>query len=95
MILLKCITNAKQSPITIHSPTSGVAKSYCLCCLGVISLLTAGKSLLEIRQWYFKMKEEVFSSPRAGLPFNTRALEKLLQDELGTEMCMSDVKQPK
>ena len=95
MILLKCITNAKQSPITIHSPMGGVAKSYCLCCLGVISLLTAGKSLLEIRQLYFKMKEEVFSSPRAGLPFNTKALEKLLQDELGTEMCMGDVKQPK
>ena len=78
-----------------HLPMSGVAKSYCLCCLGVISLLTAGKSLLEIRQLYFKMKEEVFSRPRAGFAYNTRALEKLLQDELGTEMCMGDVKRPK
>ena len=63
--------------------------------MGVISFLTAGKSLLEIRQLYFKMREEVFSSPRAGFAFNTKALEKLLQDELGTEMCMGDVKRPK
>ena len=75
---------------------SGVAKILlCLCCLGVISFLTAGKSLHEIRQLYFKIKEEMFSSPRAGLAFNTKALEKLLQDELGTEMCMGDVKRPK
>lgn len=58
-------------------------------------LLPARKSLQELRQLYFRMKEEVFSSPRAGFAFNTRALERILQEELGSEIRMGDVKRPK
>lgn len=37
----------------------------------------------------------MFSSDRVGLAYNTEALEKLLKEELGEDMTMSDVKFPK
>jgi len=60
-----------------------------------LGMVYARKSLQELRQLYFRMREEVFSSPRAGFAFNTRALERMLQEELGSEIRMGDVKRPK
>ena len=52
----------------------------------------ANKSLAELRQVYFKMKEEIFSGFSRD---NTKALEDLLKETMGENMRMSDVDQPK
>ena len=53
----------------------------------------AKRTLAELRQVYFKMKEEVFS---AGFGTdNTKALEDLLKETIGENMRMSDVTEPK
>lgn len=43
----------------------------------------------------FKLKDEVFSKPRAGFAFNTKAMEKMILDQFGEHMTMNDVKRPK
>ena len=55
----------------------------------------AKKSLKELRQLCFQLKDEVFGSPKFGIAYNTEALEELLKKSLGTEMKMSDVTHPK
>ena len=52
------------------------------------SLFSAKKTLKEIRQLYFRLKDDVFASPRFGLSYNTEALERLLIDIFGTEMTL-------
>lgn len=52
-------------------------------------------SLKEIRQLYFKLKEEVFANPNFGIGFNTDALERLLLELPGAKMRMSEVRSPK
>ncbi len=56
---------------------------------------TAKKSLSELRQLYFKMKDKVFGTVRFGVAYNTEALEQLLKDELGSSTRLSDVEFPK
>ena len=51
-------------------------------------LISAKKSLKEIRQLYYRLKDDVFASPRFGLSYNTAALEGLLIDIFGTEMTL-------
>jgi calcium-independent phospholipase A2 len=61
-----------------------------------LGLVYAKKSLAELRQFYFRMKEEVFAKGGlGGFSYNTDALEEILKDILGTEMKMSHVKEPK
>ncbi len=55
----------------------------------------AKKSLKELQQLFFKMKDDVFTKPRAGIAFNTKAMEKMIIDEFGYDMTMSSIKQPK
>ena len=43
----------------------------------------------------FKLKEDVFRKPRAGFAFNTKAMEKMIVEEFGYDMVMSDIKRPK
>ena len=57
--------------------------------------LAAKMSLKEIRQLYFKLKEEVFANPNFGIGFNTDALERLLLELPGAKMRMSEVRSPK
>lgn len=52
------------------------------------SLFSAKKTLKEIRQLYYRLKDDVFASPRFGLSYNTKALERLLIDIFGTEMTL-------
>jgi len=54
-----------------------------------------GKSLAQLRQLYFRLKEQVFSRSRMGYAYNSKALEELLKEELGTELRMCDVNYPK
>ena len=62
----------------------------CALCIFPIFLLEkqAKKSLQEIRQLYYRLKDDVFASPRFGMAYNTSALEELLVDLFGTEMTM-------
>ena len=52
------------------------------------------KSLREIRQLYFRLKDEVFGSGRLGIGYNTKRLEEILKDEFGG-MKMSDIQYPR
>lgn len=54
-------------------------------------------TLDDLRKIYFEMKEKVFKQQSKVLTvaYDTEALEKLLQDSLGTEARMSDVDKPK
>ena len=54
----------------------------------------ADKSLYELRQLYFKLKDEVFGKSRKSVAYNTEALERILKKELGDQR-MSDVKYPR
>lgn len=56
---------------------------------------TAKKSLAELRQLYFRMKEKVFGSDRFGFAYNTEALEQILKQEFGTTMTLTDIEFPK
>ena len=67
----------------------------CLLDLYVITIMLAKKSLAQLRQLYFKMKDKVFGSDRLGFAYNTDALEKLLKQEFGTSMKLSDVNFPR
>ena len=57
-------------------------------------LLKEKKSLKDLKQLYFKLREKVFANPR-GFDYDTDALEELLKENFGTTMCMNDVTHPK
>ena len=55
----------------------------------------AGKTVKELRQLFFRMKDEVFANPKFGVVFNSEALEKMLKDAIGPTKRMSEIKHPK
>lgn len=64
---------------------------------GVIALgmVYGNKSIAQLRQLYFRMKDEIFSHPRGGVTFDTDALEKILKEELTDYKCMDDESYPR
>ena len=77
-----------------------VSSTYCIriSCFILMGLyfFTAGKkSLREIFQLYFRMKDKIFSKPRIGFGFNTDVLEEILQECLDLDVKMTDVTHPK
>lgn len=48
----------------------------------------------ELRQFYFKMKDDIFGNARAGVAFDTGALEEIFKNVLGCGS-MDDVKYPR
>lgn len=54
----------------------------------------AKRSLPQLRQLYFRMKDKVFKNERLGFSYNTDALEEILQEEFG-EITMSEVEFPR
>ena len=61
-----------------------------------ISSTIEQKSVQKLRQTYFKLKDQVFSNGKmGGFAYNSEELEKLLKEEFGTELKMSDIKHPK
>ena len=55
-----------------------------------------GKSLHQLRQLFFRMKDEIFAKGLIpGTGYDTIALEKILQEELGANTRMSDVRYPR
>ena len=63
--------------------------------ISVELLPIAKKSLQELRQLYFKLKDKVFARDRMGFAYNTDALESILKEELGEDMVMSDCHFPR
>lgn len=55
----------------------------------------AKKTLTELRQLYFQLKEQIFAHDRYGFAYNTAALEEILKEAFGTEVKMSDVTFPR
>jgi calcium-independent phospholipase A2 len=60
-----------------------------------LGLVYGKKSLSELRQIYFKLKEEIFAKSGFGIGYNTEALEKILKSSFDSKMKMSDIKEPK
>ena len=52
------------------------------------------RSLAEMRQFYFKAREDVFKDPHGGITFDSDAFEHMIVDAFG-EMKMNDVQHPK
>ena len=72
----------------------------CLSCLlqnaQFLIVYTAKKSIAQLRQLYFKMKDEIFGKARlGGISFNTVGLEKILKDEFTERVCMDDESYPR
>ncbi len=59
-----------------------------------LALVYADMDLNRLRKLYFRIKDDVFSSRRIG-GYNTKALENILQEKLGTELKMCDIQTPK
>ena len=63
-------------------------------CVHVLINMLGKKSLREIRQLFFRLKDEVFGSGRLGLGYNTKGLEEIFKNVFG-DMTMSDVQYPR
>jgi len=58
--------------------------------------ITVGKkSLKELRQLYFKMKDKIFTTGRYGMGYDSEALDEILQEYLDPDIRMTDVSHPK
>lgn len=60
-----------------------------------LGLVYCGMSIAHLRKLFFKLKDDVFSNKGLGFGYNTKFLEKLLQEELGMEQRMCDIRHPK
>ena len=58
-----------------------------------LALVYRQMSLTQLRNLYFKLKEEVFSKGRVGFCYDSVRLEELLKEELG-DLKMSDIAHP-
>lgn len=60
---------------------------------GILALgIASGKTLKECQRIYFKLKEQTFVGMR---PYPSEPLEAMLQEILGTDTVMTDIKEPK
>ena len=57
--------------------------------------LSAKRSLQELRQLFFILKNRIFSKGRMGFGYNSEALEEILQEYLDIDIMMTDVTHPK
>lgn len=53
------------------------------------------KSLRDLRQLYFLLKNRIFMKSRYGYGYSSDALEDVLKEYLSPEIRMSDVRHPK
>ena len=60
-----------------------------------VFIITAKKTLSELRQLYFRLKDEVFGKTKGGVSFNTAGLEKILKEEFTETRCMDDETYPR
>ena len=84
-----------QHVLYIFSALS-VCKQFTIEYTHYVVVLLAGKmSISDVRKLYFRVRNDVFMDARAGISFDTDALEKILQNVVGKEMRMSDVTYPR
>lgn len=64
---------------------------------GIVALALVYRQmpLFQLRNLYFRLKEEVFSKGRVGFCYDTVRLEELLKESLGADIRMGDVKYPR
>ncbi|XP_064383275.1 85/88 kDa calcium-independent phospholipase A2-like [Halichondria panicea] len=60
-----------------------------------LGLVYADMTIPQLRRMYFRLKDKVFSSKKGFGGYNTKVLEELLQEVLGTEQRMCDRRHPK
>ena len=60
----------------------------------IIIVYVGKKTLREVHQFYFKLKDEIFGNSKANFAFDTTVLEGFLQDAFG-DMTMSSVQYPR
>ena len=60
-----------------------------------LGLVYRRMSLDHLRQLYFRLKEDVFAQGGIRYGYDTNALEKIIKDELGTDLNMNDVTYPR
>lgn len=60
-----------------------------------ISVCAAKKSLAQLRQLYFRMRDEVFGKARGAMSFNTAGLERIFKEEFTETRCMDDESYPR
>lgn len=69
-------------------------KNYLISLMSFSSI--AKKSVSQLRQLYFKMKDEVFGETRhGGVSFNTEGLERVLKEVFTEHVCMDDETYPR
>ena len=84
----------------IESPSAfNIDYMYIVWCSFIIVInlpcfFVVGMTLGELRQLYFRMREEVFVGGMFSVSKKTDALEALLQQQFG-DKCMNDVEFPK
>ena len=60
-----------------------------------LALVYRQMTLSQLRNLYFRLKEEVFSRGRVGFCYDSERLEEVLKEQLGTDMRMGDISHPK
>ena len=97
-ILCTCICTMDGSVPSLHRESTTCIQKYVEDThLAYILLgLLAGKlSVSDMRKFYFRVRNDVFKDPRAGVAFDADALEEMLQSVVKKEMRMSDVTYPR
>lgn len=62
----------------------------------IVFVFLANKSISQLRQLYFRMKDEIFGQTRhGGVSYNTDGLERVLKEEFKEHLCMDDVTYPR
>lgn len=76
-----------------------LALCVCVCvCASIflpLPISTAKKSLVQLRQLYFRMREEVFRKSKGSMSFNTVGLEQILKKIFTETQCMDDETYPR
>ena len=56
--------------------------------------MSGKRSLRELRQFFFNIKDEVFGTGKHGMGYDTDKLEKIVKKEFG-DMKMNDISHPR
>lgn len=60
-----------------------------------MTLFAGKKSLQELRQLYFGLKDKVITRNQSGFGFNSEALQDIIVDYIGRDIRMCEIQHPK
>ena len=78
-----------------------VGRDFCYCFSFTVheylllKSFAGGKSLRELRQLYFRIKDEIFAKGRYGFGWDSDAYEEILQQYLDPKIKLMDVTHPR